>query len=220
LDASARDRVACAYAGDALRAPLCLASTIDRSRRGAGNFLCFAKESHQRKATARGRPSAPLALQGVSGPCAKLARSRLRRATGSDTRPARLRCRPAPLRRPRSAEHLRRAGIGHGDGLMPLKSPSSAGRAGAFGHRLSEARGSARSAEIVRVSMAAGPTEQHRGPPQAATARARLSLVTFFAKTKKVTGRAALKRGGEGSALYRISRETKCSGPLGAASSC
>ena len=73
-----------------------------------------------------------------------------------------------------------------------------------FGPRLSEARGSARSAEIVRVSRVAGPSEQHRAPPQAADSRARLSLVTFFAKTKKVTGRAALKRDGEGRIFIRV----------------
>jgi hypothetical protein len=54
----------------------------------------------------------------------------------------------------------------HGDALggLPSKPPSSAGRAGAVGHRLSEARGSARSAEIVQVSMATGPFEQRRAP--------------------------------------------------------
>jgi hypothetical protein len=84
--------------------------STDRSRRGAAYFLCFAKESRQRKATARGRPSASLALQGTSGPCAKLARSRLCRAAGSDTRPALPRCCPAPRRRPRAEAHRRGGG--------------------------------------------------------------------------------------------------------------
>jgi hypothetical protein len=75
---------------------------------------------------------------------------------------------------------------------LPSKTLSSAGQAGGVGRRLSEARG-ARSA-IVRVSTPAGLTEQRKVPPQAASSQARLSLLTFFGKTKKVSGPAAVER--------------------------
>jgi hypothetical protein len=177
---------------------LCQPLSTDRSRRGAGYFLCVAKKSNQRKATARGRPSASLGLQVISVPCAKLARSRLRRATCSDTRPALPRCRPASPRHPRAANGVATPAPRR---FSALEAAEQRRKDRGFGPRLSEARGSAHSAEIVRVSRAAGPSEQHRAPPQAAASWARLSLVTFFAKTKKVTGRAALKHDVDGRGL-------------------
>jgi len=104
-----------------------------------GEWLSLLRQRKSpKKATARGRPSASLALRSVSEPCAKLA------PWGrSDTRPAVLRCRPATRRRTRADE--------------PVAVP-------------------ARAAQGTR-----------RAP-----SRARLPLVTFLGKTRKVTGRAAL----------------------------
>ncbi len=54
-------------------------------------------------------------------------------APGSDTRPAQLRCRPAPLRRPRADSPRRRAVVRQTRRCwMPSKAPRSAGGAGAF----------------------------------------------------------------------------------------
>ncbi len=167
-------------------------------RARAAYFLCLpkkvGKESRDRTRPAVGSPS--LLARASAGHARNSPDLRLRRDHGlRDTRLANC---PAPaLRRCGVLErHQRRRPLATDrDGVsMPSKPPSNAGWAGAVGHRLSEARGSARSAEIARVSMAAGPSEQRRAPPQAAASWARLSLVTFFGKTKKVTGRAALKR--------------------------
>ncbi len=76
---------------------------------GPSDFLCFAKESHQRKATARGRPPATLALRAASAGRARNSPDHAARATGSDTRPALPRCRRASRRRPRADSPRRRA---------------------------------------------------------------------------------------------------------------
>jgi hypothetical protein len=169
---------------------LCQPLSTDRSRRGAGYFLCVAKESNQRKATARGRPSASLALQVISGPCAKLARSRLRRATCSDTRPALPRCRPASPRHPRAAEQRRPAATS--TGLSPRSRRAAQGARGSLRACLSERPQGASLQARPRPPAAQG---SRRSRPDS---WARLSLVTFFVKTKKVTGRAALKRDVDG----------------------
>jgi hypothetical protein len=155
------------------------------SRPAASDFLCFAKEIHQRKATTRSRPDAPaaLALQSVSGPCAKLAP-----CARSDTHPALLRCRPAPPRRPRADDHPRRAVIGVRDAVECLRR-----RRAAQGAR--EPLRACLSERPQGASLQARPRPRAaQGTPLGAPSQARLSLVTFFAKTKKVTGRAALKR--------------------------
>jgi len=81
---------------------------------------------------------------------------------------------------------------------MPSKTPSSAVSGREFGRRLFEARGSRRRREIVRVPATAVLTEQRRGAAQPPSSWARLSLPTFFGKTKKVGGRAAVKRARQG----------------------
>ncbi len=136
--------------------------TTDRSRRGAGYFLCFAKESNQRKATARCRPTLRSGFPCAAGHQRAVRETRslrsLRHAPG--TAPL------LPHTAAASSSGFTPSRCQHGDAsrVLPSRPPSSTGRAGAFGHRLSEARGSARRAEIVRVSMAAGPSEQRRAP--------------------------------------------------------
>ena len=159
------DAIGCAPRGGCLMRysrKLTQHSSADRSRRGAAYFLCFAKESRQRKATARCRPTLRSGFPCAAGHQRAVRETRslrsLRHAPGT-----------APLL-PRTAAAsssgftLSRCRHGDASVVLPSKPPSSTGRSGAFGHRLSEARGSARSAEIVRVSMAAGPSEQRRGP--------------------------------------------------------
>ena len=63
------------------------------------------------------------------------------------------------------------------------------------GCRASTVRSTWRAAgAIVRVSTPAGLTEQRKEPAKPASSQARLSLLTFFGKTKKVSGPAAVKR--------------------------
>ncbi len=198
------EAIRCGARGCSMRYPrgLGLGLSTDRSRRGAASFLCFAKESRQRKATARGRPSASLALYGVSGPCAKLARSRLRRATGSDTHPALLRCRPAPPRRPRADERRRTAAIAKQ--LCPRSRRAAQGARGLLRACLSERPQGASLQARPRSRAAQG--SRRSGP----ASWARLSLPTFFAKTKEVGGRAALKRAVEGRQQSRAAPRPNC----------
>jgi hypothetical protein len=185
-------------------------SLTDRSRRGAGYFLCVAKESNQRKAIARGRPSASLALQGVSGPCAKLARSRLRRTTGSDTRPAFSRCRPAPRRRPQADPHRSGAGTGFG----PRSRRAAQGARGSLRACLSERPKGASLQARPRPRAAQG---SRRSRP---ASWARLLLVTSLGKTREVTGHAALKRPLDGSRRSRAAAQPNSRTQRATASSC
>ena len=179
--------------------------------RGASHFLCLAKESNQRNARPRRRP-----LRG----CPVLLRSAGRRPNSHD-RAARATC--FGQRAPEFPAALALLGVfeGRQDNCSPLSltlSPSGERgsptahrsvdlaldlpaledaeqrRAGRGGRSHTVRSTWRRAAAIVRVCATAGLTEQHRGPPQAASSRARLSLVTFFGKTKKVTGPAAVKR--------------------------
>jgi hypothetical protein len=178
--------------------------------RGASHFLCLAKESNQRKARPRSRP-----LRG----CPALLRPAGRRPNSHD-RAARATC--FGQRAPETPAALALLGVfeGRQDNGSPLSlTLSPSGERGSFtdlafdlaldlpaledaeqrragrGCRSHTVRSTWRGeAAIVRVCATAGLTEQHREPLQAASSWERLSLVTFFGKTKKVTGPAAVER--------------------------
>ena len=170
-------------------------SSADRSRRGAAYFLCFAKESRQRKATARCRPTLRSGFPCAAGHQRAVRETRVP-AVGSDTRPARPRCCPAPLRRHRADLPCRGAGTATLRWFCPRSRRAAQGGPGPSAIDCPKhvaRRAAPRSCEFRwppdRPSSA--------GDPAGAASWARLSLVTFFAKTKKVTGHAALKRASE-----------------------
>jgi hypothetical protein len=199
--AAARRAILCRCAADRFFLPRPTAH-------GAGPVTFFAspkKVTKERRPHGSGLRCAPaaLALRVISGPCAKLARSRLRRATGSDSAPG-----TAPLL-PRTAAAspsgtTASAGEDRG-GQTQSCDMSSVGRC-RCPRRRRAAQGAREGLRACLSERPQGASLQARPRPRAAQgsrrsrppSRARLLLVTSLGKTREVTGRAALKRTVEG----------------------
>ncbi len=109
----------------------------DRSRRGAAYFLCFAKESRQRKATARGRPALRSGFPCAAGhqravretrPIAAAPRHGLRHAPGTAPLPPRTAAAsPSGITR-RRARTAKRDALPAFDGAVRRRKPTSLAR--------------------------------------------------------------------------------------------